>query len=77
MRTNENGTLARFRQRNKVSLGDTAELLTPGHVGIPAAVTELYDEEGNPIESAPHPLMIFYVRLPFPVSEGDILRAGD
>ena len=40
-------------------------------------ITELYDETGAPIESAPHPLMIFYARLPFAAAEGDILRAGD
>ena len=73
----ERGVLCRFRQRNKLSVGDKAELLTPGRVGIPATVTELYDEAGNPIDAAPHPLMIFYTRLPFPVKEGDILRAGD
>ena len=45
--------------------------------GIPCRITELYNEQGEPIESAPHPLMIFYARLPFAVAEGDILRAGD
>ena len=73
----EAGVLCRFRQRNKISLGDSAELLTPSRVGIPTAITELYDETGAPIESAPHPLMIFYTRLPVPAAEGDILRAGD
>ncbi|MBR7111802.1 MAG: U32 family peptidase [Clostridia bacterium] len=77
VRQNDEGTLCRFRQRNKVSLGDRAELLTPGKVGIPSVITELYDEEGAPIESAPHPLMIFYTRLPHAAAEGDILRAGD
>lgn len=76
-RETERGVLCRFRQRNKLSVGDSAELLTPGRVGIPTEITELYDEMGNPIASAPHPLMIFYTRLPFPVKEGDILRAGD
>ncbi|MBQ3064294.1 MAG: U32 family peptidase [Clostridia bacterium] len=76
-RVTEGGTLYRFRQRNKLSKGDSTELLTPGRVGIPTTITELYDEAGNPIESAPHPMMIFYVRLPIPVAEGDILRAGD
>lgn len=77
VRQTENGVLCRFRQRNKLSLGDTAELLTPSRTGIPCRITELYDEAGTPIESAPHPLMIFYTRLPFPATEGDILRAGD
>ena len=74
---NERGVLCRFRQRNKLSLGERAELLTPGKIGLPLRITELYDEAGNPIESAPHPLMIFYARLPFAATEGDILRAGE
>ena len=74
---NEKGRLYRLMQRNKVSLGDTAELLTPGRVGIPFAVEELYDAEGAPIESAPHPLMEFYTRLPREAAVGDIIRAGE
>ncbi|MBE6605029.1 MAG: U32 family peptidase [Ruminococcaceae bacterium] len=77
VRENGNGVLCRFRQRNKLCLGDRAELLTPSHTGLPCRITELYDEAGTPIESAPHPLMIFYTRLPFSAAEGDILRAGD
>lgn len=74
---NEKGRLYRLMQRNKVSLGDKAELLTPGRVGIPFAVEELYDENGVPIESAPHPLMQFYTRLPREAQVGDIIRAGE
>lgn len=73
----EAGVLCRFRQRNKLSVGDAAELLSPGRVGRAFAVTELYDEAGEPIPSAPHPLMVFFARLPFAASEGDILRAGE
>ena len=74
---NENGRLCRLMQRNKVSLSDSAELLTPGRVGIPFQVTELYDETGAPIESAPHPKMEFFCRLPLEAMEGDIIRAGE
>ena len=73
----ENGALAFFGQKNKLSVGDTAELLTPGQIGKPFIVTELYDEVGEPIPSAPHPHQRFFVRLPFPVEAGDILRAGN
>ena len=74
---NGNGKLCRLMQRNKVSLSDSAELLTPGRVGIPFRVTELYDETGAPIESAPHPKMEFFCRLPLEAMEGDIIRAGE
>ncbi len=72
---NENGRLYRFIQRNKVTVGSEAEIISPGKLGRSLKVTELYDEEGNIIESAPHPSMIFYARIPYNVKVGDILRA--
>ncbi len=75
-RVNENGYLALFGQKNKISVGDNAEFLTPGQIGKPFVVTELYDETGEPIPSAPHPHQRFFARVPFPVTPGDILRAG-
>ena len=55
--------------------GDAAELLTPGSIGKELTVGELFDENMNPIESTPHPYMKFYMKVPFAVNEGDILRA--
>ncbi len=75
--TNGNGTLVRFVQRNKIVPGDKAEMISPGKVGQPFVVGTLYDETGAEIPSAPHPSMLFYTYVPFPVSDGDILRAGD
>ena len=66
-----------FKLKNKICVGDTAELLTPGEIGKPFVVAELYDAEGCPIEAAPHPSQPFYVRVPYEVKEGDILRAGE
>ena len=74
---NGRGRLCRLMQRNKLTLGCSAELLTPGRVGIPFVVDELYDENGAPIESAPHPLMQFFARLPYEAGVGDLLRAGE
>ena len=67
---------ALLTQRNKMSVLDSAELLTPGKTGIPLTVGELYDIEHNPINSAPHPYMSFYMKMPFAVKAGDIIRAG-
>ena len=72
----EEGGLCPFVQRNKICRGDAAELLSPGRLGVSVTIRELYDEQGTPIESAPHPYQKFFTRLPFPVSEGDILRAA-
>ena len=51
-------------------------MISPGKIGQAFTVTELYDETGAALESAPHPGEIFYCRVPFPVQEGDIIRAG-
>lgn len=68
---------ARFKQKNKIKIGDMAELLSPGRVGRAFRVEELLNEDGEPIEAAPHPSQIFYCRVPFEVKEGDILRSGE
>ena len=67
--------LACFTQRNKMCFGDAAELLSPGTIGRELTVGELFDENMNPIESTPHPYMKFYMKVPFEICEGDILRA--
>lgn len=74
--TDSGGTLFPFIQRNKVSVGDRAELISPGRVGRAFSVEELYDAEGNPLTSAPHPAMKFFARVPFAVEAGDIMRSG-
>lgn len=74
---NESGKLCKFIQRNKVKLSDSAQIISPNKLGVQFEVTEMYGEDGTPIESAPHPSMIFYVRVPFEVNEGDIMRSGE
>ncbi len=71
---NEENGIATVIQRNKVSLGETAEVITPGKAGRAFSVTDLRDENGNSIDSAPHPLMKFGVYTGFPVKKGDIIR---
>lgn len=74
---NADGRLYRFIQRNKVSVTDRAEVISPRRIGKPFTVAEMYSQNGEKIESAPHPSMIFYCRVPFSVSAGDIMRSGD
>lgn len=73
----EDGRLYRFIQRNKVQVGDSAEIISPGKLGVPLTVREIYLPNGEAVESAPHPSMIFWARVPFEIHEGDIMRAGD
>ncbi len=70
------GELFTFRQRNKLCLGDEAELLTPGKTGQRFTITEMYDMNGEAISSAPHPSMYLKIKVPFTVREGDILRGA-
>ncbi len=69
--------IARLSQRNKFTQGDACELLTPGAVGRPFVAEELFDTDGEPIESVPHPYMEFLMKMPFAVKCGDIVRAGE
>lgn len=72
----EEGRLYRFIQRNKVSAGECAEMISPGKIGRGFAVDELYAPSGERIEATPHPSMIYWCRVPFEVYEGDIMRAA-
>ncbi len=73
----DGGRLYPFVQRNKICVGDTAEIISPRKLGQPFTVTELYSETGEPIEAAPHPAQRFFVRVPFAVQAGDIIRSGE
>ena len=73
---NSCGILYRFIQRNKVKIGDVAEMISPSKIGRAFSVKEIYLADGSAAESAPHPSMIFWCRVPFEVKEGDIMRAG-
>jgi putative protease len=74
---NENGRLYFFIQRNKIKLGDKAEIISPNKFGQAFEVGELYSDKGEAIESAPHPSQIFLARVPFEVKAGDIIRSGE
>ncbi|MBQ8342378.1 MAG: U32 family peptidase [Clostridia bacterium] len=73
---NEYGRLYRFIQRNKVSVGEGAEMISPGKIGRAFEVCELYAPDGQRLEATPHPSMIYWCRVPFAVQEGDIMRAS-
>ncbi len=70
------GELYELGQRNKISTGDKVEVVSPGMVGREFTVSELFDEKGEKIDSAPHPYMTFYTKIPFDLSPGDIIRGA-
>ena len=65
---------ALFTQRNKMCINDEIELLTPGSCGKSFACEGFRNEAGEPILATSHPYMKFYMKVPFEVKEGDILR---
>jgi len=50
-------------QRNKFSVGDVIEVFGPRTEYYEETIAEMYDEEMNPIESAPHPQQILKIRF--------------
>lgn len=68
---------AEFVQKNKFCVGETVELLTPGQTGRAFRAETLFDEDHTPIDSTPHPFMRFFLKVPFAVKPGDILRGGN
>ena len=64
----------RSYQRNKFSVGDVVEIMTPGGENISVSVLQLYDEEGNMIESVPHAKQVFYVDVGRALHPMDIIR---
>ena len=65
---------ALFTQRNKMCINDEIELLTPGSCGKSFVCEGLRNEAGEPILATSHPYMKFYMKVPFEIKEGDIIR---
>ncbi|RGY97038.1 U32 family peptidase [Clostridium sp. AM58-1XD] len=72
-RINDQG-LCRLEQKNKFSVGETVEIMKPSGENIQAAVEAIFDEEGNPQQSAPHARQIIDVKLSTVPEPFDILR---
>ena len=70
---NEEG-LYRVEQRNKFSVGESIEVMKPDGANITVTVQRIVDEEGNDMESAPHPKQVLYIDLGQPLAMYDILR---
>lgn len=66
--------MATVEQRNKMVVGDEIEVMGPGRDFFIQTLTEMYDEEGNPLDSAPHPQQILRIRMDHPASPYDMLR---
>lgn len=66
--------LARISQRNKFSVGDEIEIMKPSGENVPAMVEAMYTEEGEKVESAPHPKQLLWLLLSGRAEQYDLLR---
>lgn len=64
----------RISQRNKFSVGEVIEVMKPDGANVEVTVKSIHDEEGNDMESAPHPKQILYIDLGMELEQFDILR---
>lgn len=68
-----NTKLATVEQRNKFSIGVNVEFIkTKG--GFTQTIEEMYDIQGNPLGTAPHPQQILQIKTAEPVERFDIMR---
>ena len=63
--------LALIEQRNKFTVGDKVEFIKGGFT---QAITQIYDEKGMSINSAPHPQQLLRIKTTSPVKKLDIMR---
>jgi putative protease len=66
-----------LEQRNKFSVGEKIEVMKPDGRDVEVTVRSMMDEEGQPLESCPHPKQKIYVDLGVELSPFDLLRRKD
>ncbi len=66
--------VATVEQRNKMVLGDEIEIFGPYTDFWTQTLSYLKDEDGNDLESAPHPQQILKIKMDNPVKENFMLR---
>lgn len=60
---NEEDNILTIQQRNKFSIGDEIEIMNTDGSNYIMTVNQMWDEEGNVIESAPHPKQVIKIQL--------------
>ena len=65
---------AKIEQKNKFSVGETIEVMIPDGTNKEVIVKAIEDEDGRPMESAPHPKQMIYVDFGEEIKEGYLLR---
>ena len=68
---------ARIEQRNKFCVGDVIEIMKPDGRNLSVKVRAIYDENGESVESAPHPQQKLAVDLGTEIEKYDLLRRAE
>lgn len=71
---NRESMIATVEQRNNFKANITVELISPGLLPIHFQINEIWDEEGNFLEVARHPLQRINFKSPVPINKYDMLR---
>lgn len=66
--------LARIEQKNKFCVGDRIEIMKPDGRNVQTQVLDMFDEEGNHLESCPHSKQVIYLKLSEMPEVYDLLR---
>jgi len=66
--------IATIEQRNKMILGDKIEIIGPKTAMFKQTIEHMWNDLGEPIESAPHPQQVIKMRVNQPVEKYGILR---
>jgi len=69
--------MLQVEQRNRFAVGQTLEIFAPGLATYQMQVTSILDEQGLPVEAAPHPRQTVYLPWPQPLPPYSLLRRSE
>lgn len=72
----EDTQIAKIQQRNNFGVGDEVEFFGPNFYHFKQTITEIWDENDEPIERARHAMMITKVKVDQPVEKFNMMRKG-
>ncbi len=68
------GALVRIEQKNKFCVGDAIEIMKPDGTNMPVTVEAMFTNEGEAVDSAPHPKQVLWIKLSEVPEQYDLLR---
>jgi U32 family peptidase len=66
--------IATVEQRNRFFAGDEVEIISPKGQILRYVIEQMWDQQDNPIEVAPHPQQIVKIKIPHELKAFDMLR---